>query len=65
MDTYTLVARWDFDINMALKFDVSYLKETAPRSGFFALPASGFYTDNGTADKYSATLYQLGWEWVF
>ena len=65
MDTYTLGARWDFDINMALKLDVSYLKETAPRSGFFALPASGFYTDNSISDKYSATLYQLGWEWVF
>jgi len=65
MDTYTLGTRWDFAINMASKFEVSYLEETAPRSGFFATPSTGFYTDQNASKKFSAILYQLGWEWVF
>ena len=65
LDAYTLGARWDFDLNMALKLDVSYLEETAPRSGFFATPSTGFYTEENVSDRYSATLYQLGWEWIF
>lgn len=65
MDSYAVGARWDFDINQALKFDVTYLKETSPRSGFFATPSTGFYTEDNSGDKYSATLYQIGWEWIF
>lgn len=65
MDSYTAGVRWDFAINQAFKFDVTYFEETSPRSGFFATPSSGFYTEENSGDKYSATLYQLGWEWVF
>ncbi|MAS24359.1 MAG: hypothetical protein CMI03_08670 [Oceanospirillaceae bacterium] len=65
MDSYTLGVRWDFTINQALKFDVTYFEETSPRSGFFATPSTGFYTEDNSGEKYSATLYQLGWEWVF
>ncbi|MAK90517.1 MAG: hypothetical protein CMI13_04685 [Oleibacter sp.] len=65
LDTYTLGLRWDFDINMALKADISYLNETSPRSGFFATPSTGFYTESNIEEKFQATLYQLGWEWIF
>ncbi|WP_430461782.1 hypothetical protein ACQUQU_03060 [Thalassolituus sp. LLYu03] len=65
MDSYTVGLRWDFETNQALKLDVTYFKETSPRSGFFATPSTGFYTEDNSNDKYSATLFQLGWEWVF
>lgn len=61
MDSYTLGARWDFHFNMALKADLTYFTETSPRSGFFAEGG----TASATSERQSATLYQLGWEWVF
>lgn len=64
MQSYTAGARWDFRYDMAFKADISYLKESAPRSGFFEPPASGIYSDAIT-DRKNATLFQLGWEWIF
>lgn len=64
LDSYTLGVRWDFRLNMALKTEVSYLRETSPRSGFFG----NRYTNGMPTDlnrKYDATLFQASWEWVF
>lgn len=64
LDSYTLGARWDFDINMAVKAEVTFLDETAPRSGFFGTVFTGA-VQGDLNEKKSATLYQLGWEWIF
>jgi len=64
LDTYTLGARWDVELNMALKAEVTYLNETAPRSGFFGSNFAGS-TPTDPGDEKSATLYQLAWEWIF
>ena len=64
LDSYTLGARWDFRLNMALKAEASYLHETQPRSGFFGTR----FTTGVPEDldkKLDATLLQVGWEWVF
>ncbi|ASP37481.1 hypothetical protein CHH28_01780 [Bacterioplanes sanyensis] len=58
MDSYSVGARWNVRLDMALKAEISWLQETAPQSGFFANSAS-------PQSKQSAWLYQLGWEWVF
>jgi len=65
MDSYTLGTRWNFTLNMAFKAEVSYLQENQPRSGFFAGGNSGLYDPDYDNQKRRATLYQLGWEWVF
>lgn len=57
LDSYTLGSRWDFRMNMALKADVSLLKEFESDTGFFS--NSEF---NPNKDAY---LYQVAWEWVF
>lgn len=64
LDTYTLGSRWDINSNTALKAEVTFLNETAPRSGFFGTRFSG-EVRGALDDKKSSTLYQLGWEWVF
>lgn len=62
LNSVTLGTRWDFRANMALKLDVSYLKETSPYSGFFI---SRDADTQQNADTQTGTLYQVGWEWVF
>tara|TARA_Y100000052_G_scaffold17876_1_gene17486 strand:+ start:534 stop:1760 length:1227 start_codon:yes stop_codon:yes gene_type:complete len=65
LDSYTIGLRWDFAVNMALKADVTYVEETAPRSGFFTDPSTILYTEGSVTKKYDAMLYQMGWEWIF
>jgi len=65
MDSYTLGLRWDFQFNMAFKAELTWLNETAPRSGFIEPPSSGLFGEDFGNRKAEATLYQLGWEWIF
>lgn len=65
LDSYTLGVRWDFDLNMAFKAEVSHFNETSPRSGFFGTRFTDGRAPTELDKKLSATLYQLGWEWVF
>lgn len=63
LDSYILGTRWDFRANMALKAEVSWLNETAPRSGFI-IP-QGKHSASRNTQSQDATLYQLSWEWIF
>ncbi len=63
LDSYTLGLRWDFRLNMALKAELTELREHNPHSGFFS-PAVAM-DDSSSNVKQRATLYQIGWEWVF
>ena len=61
MNSVTLGARWDFRLNMALKTDISYLKETSAYSGFFVNEGDS----SQDVEAQTGTLYQIGWEWIF
>ena len=65
INSLSLGTRWDFRPQMALKAEIGYYEENAERSGYFSTPTSSEYLNGGSSSKESATLYQIGWEWIF
>lgn len=57
LNSYTLGARWDFRLDMALKADISRFHEYRNPSGLYSIP--------NPQTKEDAYLYQVAWEWIF
>ena len=65
INSISLGTRWDFRPQMALKAEIGYYEENSERSGYFDTPTSGSYLNGSDPEKERATLYQVGWEWIF